>query len=310
MSRNNYPIDYDNNWKDVSGGMIEDFIAFFLPEVFIDIDFSKPIDFLEQELHDIIQVADKDKIVDKLVRVSLKNGEDKLLFIHIEFQTSSEKDFTARMYHYYRLIRARYNEDVTSLVIYTGKRKPRIFDYYKEQNYTTSIVYRFKTYRVIKQNIQQLLQDPNPFAIVVLANYYVLKTDAKDVARLEFKENLYELARNRGYSDEKTAKLLAFIFGLMRLKPVLSEEFKNYISKSFKPSSDIMQYSQETIDIINVQTQTVFGTTVQATQEKLKKSVILLYTKIQMSIDEIAQELGETPKNVHDILVAAKVITE
>jgi hypothetical protein len=179
MTVEKYPIDYDNNWKEVvAGGMTKDFLAFFMPRLHADIDFAYPIDFLEQELYDIIQPADRDKVVDKLLRVRLKTGEDRWIFVHIEFQTSAEADFSARMYHYYRLIRAKYDKDVTALVIYTGKSKPRLYDHYKEDNYGTGIFYFFNTYQVSKQKEAELLANPNPFALVVLANYYVLKTTA------------------------------------------------------------------------------------------------------------------------------------
>jgi hypothetical protein len=196
MQEQKYPIDYDNNWKEIisdGGESTQDFLAFFMPKLHADIDFTYPIDFLEQELYDLIQPADRDKIVDKLLRVRLKTGEDKWIFIHIEFQTSAEKDFSARMYHYYRLIRAKYDKDLTALVIYTGKSKPRLYDHYKEENYGTGIYYYFNTYQVLKQKEAELLANPNPFALVVLANYYVLKTTAKQRKRLTFKEQLFEL---------------------------------------------------------------------------------------------------------------------
>lgn len=70
-------IDYDTQWKEIIGSLFEDFISFFLPGAYELIDFTKPVEFLEQELHKII--SDKYKrgkvINDKLVKLYLKNGE-------------------------------------------------------------------------------------------------------------------------------------------------------------------------------------------------------------------------------------------
>jgi hypothetical protein len=309
--------------KKVVSAMTPDFLAFFMPKLYEDIDFAHSIDFLEQELYDIIQPIDKDKVVDKLVRVRLKTGEDKWILIHIEFQTGAETYFSKRMYHYFRLIRAKYDKDVTALAIYTGKRKPLLFDRYSEENYGTSIVYRFNTYRVFKQNEAELLANPNPFALVVLANLYVLQTSANDPNRLSFKEKLYELAHKRGYSETHIAHLLLFINDLMRLTPSFDFVFKHNISQPFNPVSN-MFYNQSTIDVVDIETRNVYGVSipearaearaeaeaeVQLVQTKLQKSVALLYTKLQMSVESIAAELDESPQNVRDALVAAKVIT-
>jgi hypothetical protein len=318
MRNNKYPIDFDNNWKEVMSAMTPDFLAFFMPKLYFDIDFDHPITFLEQELYDIIQPTHKDKVVDKLVCVRLKNGEEKWILIHTEFQTGAESRFSARMYHYFRLIRAKYDKDVTALAIYTGKQKPRLFDHYKDENYGTSVVYRFNTYRIIKQDEADLLDNPNPFALVVLANLYVLKTSATDTARLTFKEKLYELAHNRGYSDTKIAHLVLFINDLMRLTPSFEYIFKQHISKPVNPKP-IMIYHQSTIDVVDIETRNVYGVSipearaearaeVESVQTKLQKSVVLLYTKSQMSVETIAEELGETVLNVRDILTAANIV--
>jgi hypothetical protein len=239
------------------------------------------------------------------------------------------------MYQYYRLIRTKYNQEVTSIVIYTGKQKPQVYDYYKEQSYGTSVIYRFKTYRIIKQEVESLLQNPNPYAIIVLANYYVLKTTARQKERLTFKEQVYELAKNRGYSETKTANLLLFITELMRLTPIFDSEFKNHISKSSNSTTDMFKYSQSTIDVVNAQTLNLFGTTVEEALAKVENErakvenerakvesaeakareiltsvIVRCYKKLNMSIDEIADLVSKEPKEVYLILIEEKIIQE
>ncbi|MGG3691056.1 hypothetical protein ABEU88_18030, partial [Caldifermentibacillus hisashii] len=79
--------DYDALWKKIISELFEEFILFFAPDLYEAIDFGKGIVFLEQELHKVIIKHKKGKkIADKIVKVSLKNGEEKYVFIHIEIQ--------------------------------------------------------------------------------------------------------------------------------------------------------------------------------------------------------------------------------
>lgn len=78
-------------------------MAFFLPELLPDIDMTKPPEFLEQELAKIIPVktAKGRRSIDKLVKVWLKNGEEKWLFIHIEVQSWDDPHFMERLFTYF-----------------------------------------------------------------------------------------------------------------------------------------------------------------------------------------------------------------
>ena len=349
LKTSKYQVDFDNNWKGMVSEMAEDFLAFFLPDLYQDIDLSQPILCIEEELYNQIQEADKERIVDKLVRVHLKNGKKKLVLVHIEFQTSSESNFSERMYQYYHLIRSKFKESVTAIAIYTGKQKPRLYNHYIEEDYGTSLVYRFNTYRVIKQIEQELLDNPNPFALFVLANYYVLHTKAEQTERLSFKEKLFELAQQRGYSHQKTSNLLLFIYDLMTLSDSLKKLFNNYLLQTKLQSGmfEKHKFSQDTIDFVNWQTQVIFGTTIEAETQKAKKeaaeakaakaaaeakaakaeaeaktakaeaeakveqecfTIINLYQKIRLSIEDIAAVQNITPEKVRQVLVENSII--
>ena len=45
---------YDKSWKMLIENLVQDFIAFFLPDIYKKIDFSKGITFMDQELQEII----------------------------------------------------------------------------------------------------------------------------------------------------------------------------------------------------------------------------------------------------------------
>ncbi|MEY4905728.1 MAG: hypothetical protein RLZZ292_3543 [Bacteroidota bacterium] len=261
-------IDYDGNWKVITGELILDFIQFTIPLLYEDLDLSVEPEFLEQEFFEIVEELQSKNITDKLVKFKLKNGQDKWIFIHIEFQT--EGNISERMFTYYRRILDKYGKEITAVVVYTGKSVPKNFSTYESSNYGTDVLYRFNTYLVAKQKEADLLKDMNPFSIVVLANLYVNKTKKDLKKRLSFKEKLYEIAFKRGYSIEKTSKLFIFLKELMRLTPALEEEFKNYILSQKKvEEKNMMPVSQDTRDFLHEFYRRVYGKTIEeVTKEK------------------------------------------
>ena len=69
-------VNQDDLWKKVIADLFEDFLLFFLPEFHAEVDFSKPIDFLQQELFkEIIDERKGRKMADQIAKVQLKNGQ-------------------------------------------------------------------------------------------------------------------------------------------------------------------------------------------------------------------------------------------
>jgi hypothetical protein len=78
---------YDSPWKEAVEHYFQEFIAFYFPEAYVEIDWSKEYLFLDQELRAVVQDAELGKrFVDKLVRVTLQNGDENWIYIHIEVQ--------------------------------------------------------------------------------------------------------------------------------------------------------------------------------------------------------------------------------
>jgi hypothetical protein len=91
--------DYDSPWKEVIEHYFKEFIEFFFPKAFEDVDWEKGYEFLDKELRQITKDAKAGrKYVDKLVRVWLKTGENVWAVIHADVQTQREKDFSERIY--------------------------------------------------------------------------------------------------------------------------------------------------------------------------------------------------------------------
>ena len=78
--------DNDTPWKEILKDHLKDFVEFFWDEAYQDIDWTKPHEMLEQELMslEINQEDGTKKVIDKLFKVTLKNGKDQWILLHIE----------------------------------------------------------------------------------------------------------------------------------------------------------------------------------------------------------------------------------
>lgn len=56
---------------------------------------------------------------DELLKVTMKNGEEEYVLIHIEVQGCEDREFAKRMYQYMYRIYDKYNKKIYPLAIYT-----------------------------------------------------------------------------------------------------------------------------------------------------------------------------------------------
>jgi hypothetical protein len=96
---------YDNGWKQIIRWHLYDFLAFFFPEVFKQVDTSVEPQFLDKELQKFFPHSDSGKrYADLLVQVRLSIGQSSILFCHIEIQQTPEKKLAERLFQYsYRI---------------------------------------------------------------------------------------------------------------------------------------------------------------------------------------------------------------
>ena len=240
-------IDLDGNWKEIIREFFPDFMEFFLPELHNDIDYSRTPEFLEQEFHDILEkMGGGKRITDKLVKVFLKDGSEEWILIHIEVQYYFEKRYAGHVFMLKsKLSNLHPDKRITSIVVYTSKPTPRLFDRYSEDFYGTKITYQFNAYRVWKQNEASLIANQNIFSLFVLANLYLIRTRKKEKGqmqkRLELKEKLFELALERNINLEKISRLLIFVHEIIKLPIEETREFGEFYHKTFQNNENMTQ---------------------------------------------------------------------
>jgi hypothetical protein len=224
-------LKYDSTWKEIAEEFLPDFIEMFLPELYPKIDFTiEPVP-LEKELFGDTKDSSL-READSIVKVIMKVGPPEIVVIHTEFESSSRLDIGARMYQYFTLIRSKYDYEVNSFVIYTGSTVPKIHDHYQLKSHINELNFKFKSYIVRDQIEKDLIDNPNPLAIFVLANLYILQTKNDEEQRFAYKREVYKIAISRNYDAAKIKKLLIFVGGFMKLNPKFESKFKELENKT------------------------------------------------------------------------------
>lgn len=73
--------DYDSPWKEALEHYLPEFMAFYFPHAFDQIDWSRGHEFLDQELREVVRDAQLGRrFVDKLVRVALHDGSEEWIY--------------------------------------------------------------------------------------------------------------------------------------------------------------------------------------------------------------------------------------
>ena len=79
-------MEYPNQdilWKEAVSDLISDCIAFLLPDLYPNVDFSKGVSFLEQEFTTLFtESEEKVRYPDKLVKIFLIDGNEEWILIH------------------------------------------------------------------------------------------------------------------------------------------------------------------------------------------------------------------------------------
>ncbi len=225
--------DSDSPWKEALDQYFEPCIAFFFTTAHAEIDWSRGYEALDKELQPIVRQARQGRrYVDKLVKVWLKNGQEKWLLIHIEVQASKDREFARRMYVYNHRIFDRYDHEVVSLAILADDDPGWRPDRYEYGRWGFRALIEFPVVKLLDHagQYEKLESDPNPFSVVVLAHLKALETRRSPAERQAWKVRLVKGLYGRGMGPEDLRRLFRFIDWIMELPEALEERFQDEIT--------------------------------------------------------------------------------
>jgi len=215
----------DEAWKQIIEKLFPDFLAFFFPQIYKDINFSKGFEFLDKELQKILKRSEVGKkIVDKLVKVYLNDGSEKWLLIHIEVQGYQEENFSERIYIYNYRIFDRYRKEVISLALLTDTNQNYRPTTFRISRWGFKLSFQFPLIKLIdyQEKGEELEQNPNPFSIVVMSFLKTIETKGSEQERYSWKKQFLLELYERGLTRDIIFLLYQFIDLIMNL----SEEFE------------------------------------------------------------------------------------
>ena len=226
--------DFDSPWKEVIEQYFPSFMELFFPEASADIDWSRPYDFLDKELQQVVRDAELGRrYADKLVRVFRRGGEEVWVLVHIEVQANDEQGFPARMYVYnYRLF-DRYNRPVASFAILADGKEGWRPDRFEMNLWDTHVSLRFGVVKLLdlRPEMAALEASTNPFAVVVLAHLRAIETAKAPALRLRWKTELTKMLYDRGRSREDVLNLFRFIDWVLCLPNDLELRFRDTLER-------------------------------------------------------------------------------
>ncbi len=225
------PGEYDSPWKEALDVYFPEFMAFFFPDAYQEIDWAKGYETLDKEFQQIVQDANLGKrLADKLVKVWLKNSQETVILIHTEIQGQYESDFAERMYVYHYRIYDKYrlkNTEVVSLAVLGDEKKKWRPKKYSYSRWGCKLTLKFPIVKLLDydKNWELLAENNNPFAVVIMAYLKSKETRKNPLIRLENKLTLVRLLYERGYSREMVIQLFRLIDWMMILPEELKREF-------------------------------------------------------------------------------------
>ncbi|MBF0437770.1 MAG: hypothetical protein HQL93_01480 [Magnetococcales bacterium] len=215
---------FDVPWKDILEAYLPDFLEFFLPVAFAEIDWSRGFEFLNTEFARISRDADiGDRRMDKLVKVWRFDGKEFWVLIHIEIQGDRKTNFASGMYVFQYRAYDLYHVPVVGLAILADEElgwRPTEFGY---EMWGTKQSYQFTSVKLLDYSEIELEQSTNPFAIVTLAHLHAKKTKHRTEDRYMVKRRMIFRLYRRGFSRNHVIDIFNFIDWVMHLPKELDD---------------------------------------------------------------------------------------
>jgi len=288
----------DSPWKEILELYFKEFMSFFFPKIHAMIDWRHSYEFLDNELQKVVRDAELGRrLLDKLVKVSLKNGQEAFLYIHIEIQGQFEKDFPLRMYTYnYRLF-DRYGQPILSLAIIGDTKEDWYPRRYSHAIDGCKVSFNFPIVKLwdYRQKWDKLEKSRNPFSIVVRTHLKGIETRRAPKKRLRWKIDLCKALYEAKYSKKDVQELFRFMDWALALPEPLELQFDQFLNEyeELKKMPYVTSIERRGIE--------------RGRQAGQQEAVIDI---LQTRFKRVPQTLVKTIQNVEDTSLLSKILKE
>lgn len=222
--------DFDGAWKNMlTERRFASFVAFFMPDIFDLIDWSRGAEFLEQELRAITRKSKRgQRSVDRLVKIWLKDGNERWVLIHAEIQAQEDVEFPLRMFRYrYRALDLFDERPLTCLAILGDVNSNWRPHGYASSFWGTNIDFTFRMVKLVDfaDRLDVLETSDNPFARFVVAHLKTLETQGDYETRLQWKLRLIQGLYDMGLPEDEIGQLGHDFDWLLALPEPLAQSY-------------------------------------------------------------------------------------
>jgi hypothetical protein len=221
--------DFDEAWKEFLDGHLQEFLGCFFPAVASAIDWSRPFEFLDQELREVIHDSTvKCFRVDRLIKVFRKDGGEQWLLIHLEIQSFGEEAFELRIYHYNHGIHRARGIQPLSLVILADLDPDWKPCEYVHEELGCGTRFRFLTCKLLDE-MDRLAEDYSLPAVAAKAQIEALRTVGDPARRFEIRWRMTRELYHHGFSADRIRTAYRLMSWMMRLPKEMQLTFRDKI---------------------------------------------------------------------------------
>lgn len=224
--------DYDGAWKEALRRFFRWILQCYFPAVAATIAWEHPLEFFDKELSQILgQTGRRNRVVDVLVRVRLRDGGAQWILLHLEIQTYFEGDFAQRLALYNSGLFWIFKERVVTLAVLADLREGWRPDEDRFQLADFESRTRFPVCKLIDRLATDWQDDHSLPVQLARAQIAALRTagdpEGRYRAKWQLVRNLYEI----GYNAEQVRELFGLIDWMMHLRADLEERFKQELDE-------------------------------------------------------------------------------
>lgn len=174
----------------------------------------------------IIKSETSRRYVDELIKVFLQDGREQWILIHVEIQSQRSSLFPERMFEYFYKLIDLHRRPVASVAILADEHPQWHPSTYEYEMLGTKLRFEYQSIKLLDfaSRVEELEQDDNPFALIVLAHLKALFTRGDMHLRLSEKLSLIRTLLNRGYNIEQAGTLFALLDMLVTLPRSLERQ--------------------------------------------------------------------------------------
>lgn len=140
------------------------------------------------------------------------------------------------MFIYFYRIYDKFTREILSIAVFSDPEEGYKPERFKYEFFGCELTFRYRTYKILEQDDEELEASDNPFALVVLAAKRNLESRKDEEKRFGFKRELARLMMRKGYSREEKLHVFRFLDGILALTDLDKERiiYNELMSKEVK----------------------------------------------------------------------------